>query len=91
MTNIKYTLDNLRLGMIVNTSQLSNIYNTYILIANQHTDVNGLNTGEIVFIGDKQTKEMKDILDSCTKKFGKRPMIYAQRNIDNGVYSIWIT
>lgn len=84
MDDKKYALNELKVGMIVNTTQLHNIYDTYILIANQHLDKNGFNTGEIVFIGKKQTREMKEIFEACTQKYGKRPMIYAQRNLEDG-------
>ena len=88
MTNKQYTLSDLKIGMIVNTAQLHSIYDTYILIANQHRDTNGFNTGEIVYIGNKQTKEMKDILEECTKKYNKKPMIYAMRNLENGIFEL---
>lgn len=85
---ISYTLDTLKVGMIVNTMQIHGIYDTYILIANQHLDENGFNTGEVVYIGEKQTKEMKDIFDKCTVRYGKRPMVYAQKRLEDGVYSL---
>jgi len=81
-------LDDLKIGMVVNTVQLHTIYDTYIVVANQQPAENGFCTGEIVFFGSKHTKEMKDIMDECTKKYGKRPMIYGQSNLDDGEYSL---
>jgi hypothetical protein len=47
----KYTLNELKLGMNVSASQLSNIYDTYMIIAysNQSDKI-----GELVYVGNTQ-------------------------------------
>jgi hypothetical protein len=73
-------LEDIKVGMQVNTRQLLNIYDTYVLVGNQHMEENGPFTGEIVCISDKQTQEMKDIVDSCKKQYGMKPFIFAQNS-----------
>lgn len=90
MDGKSYKLSDLHVGMQVNTMQLSNIYDTYILLSQTKlSDKNdGSTDGIIEFIGHKQTSEMKEVFDRCTSKYGKRPMIYAHTRLDNGAYSI---
>lgn len=83
-------LEDLYVGMKVNTMQLSNIYDTYILLSQTELSSknDGSTTGVIEFIGHKQTSEMKEVFDNCIEKYGKRPMIYAHTKLDDGVYSV---
>lgn len=82
--------EDLHIGMRVNTMQLSNIYDTYILLSQTELSSknDGSTDGTIEFIGDKQTPQMKAVFDECIAKYGKRPMIYAHTKLDDGVYSI---
>lgn len=86
----KLNSEDLHIGMRVNTMQLSNIYDTYILLS--QTELSNKNDGStdgtIEFIGDKQTPEMKAIFDECLVKYGRRPMIYAHTKLNDGAYSI---
>lgn len=86
----KYKLSDLTVGMKVNTKQLSEIYDTYILLSQTKlSDRNdGSTDGVIEFICNKQTAEMKKAFDDCIAKYGRRPMIYAHASIEDGVYSI---
>lgn len=86
----RFKLEDLSIGMKVNTMQLSDIYDTYILLSQTElSDKNdGSTDGIIEFIGPKQTIEMKEAFDKCIEKYGKRPMIYAHTKLDDGVYSI---
>lgn len=88
--NTELKLEDLYIGMKVNTMQLSNIYDTYILLsqAKLSSKNDGSTDGVIEFIGNNQTSEMKEAFDRCLKKYGKRPMIYAHTKLDDGVYSI---
>lgn len=81
-------LSDLKVGDRVNTHQLSKIYNTYILLSNTKLVGDGSTEGTIEFIGAEQNEEMLDILNMCKQRDGKRPMIYAHKNIQNGIYSL---
>lgn len=82
-------IEDLKVGMQVNTKQLLNIYDVYILLGNQHIEDNGSFTGEVVCISDKQTQEMKDTVDLCRHKYGQKPFIFAQNSgLVNGWYSL---
>lgn len=88
--NDKLKPEDLHIGMKVNTMQLSNIYDTYILLS--QTELSNKNDGStdgiVEFISDRQTPEMKDVFDKCIAKYGRRPMIYAHTKLDDGIYSI---
>ena len=88
MSGKYYKLSDLSVGMTVTTYELSNIYDTYILLSQTHLNDDGSTTGTIEFIGHEQTSEMKKVFDRCLDKYGKRPMIYAHIKLDDGVYSI---
>lgn len=81
-------LNDLKIGMQVTTHQLSNIYNTYILLSQTKLNSDGSTSGVIEFIGDKQTQEMLDIINSCKEKYGRKPMVYAHAYLPDGVYSL---
>ena len=88
----KYTLNELRTGMVVSTDQLSEIYNTYILLANPQivdTDDSETVMGTIVFIGPEQNEECykafhTNIVNNC------RPTIVYNRKeeIEEGAYQL---
>lgn len=88
MSGKSYKLSDLSVGMTVTTYELSDIYDTYILLSQTHLNDDGSTTGIIEFFGPKQTFEMKKVFDRCIAKYGKRPMIYAHTKLDDGVYSI---
>jgi hypothetical protein len=50
----KLTLNNIYEGMMVTVEQLSNIYNTYMIVQFENSQDT---QGKLVFIGDKQTEE----------------------------------
>lgn len=81
-------LNDLKIGMQVTTHQLSNIYNTYILLSQTKLNSDGSTSGVIEFIGDKQTQEMLDIINGCKEKYGRKPMVYAHAYLPDGVYSL---
>lgn len=86
----KLKLSDLCIGMKVNTMQLSDIYDTYILLS--QTELSNKNDGStdgiIEFISKKQTTEMKEAFDKCIAKYGRRPMIYAHTRLEDGIYSV---
>ena len=88
MTGKYYTLSDLSVGMTVTTYELSNIYDTYILLSQTHLNEDGSITGTIEFIGDKQSQEMLDIFNKCKEQYGKKPMIFGHKKMPDGVYSI---
>lgn len=54
----KLRLEDLKLGMMVNNMQLSNIFNTYIILTESNISDNGQYiTGKIAWIGDKLNSE----------------------------------
>lgn len=82
------TLADLQIGMEVTTYQLSNIYNTYILLSQTRLNPDGSTSGTIEFIGDKQTPEMLEVVNKCKSKYGRKPMVYAHAYLPDGVYSL---
>ena len=81
------SVNDLRIGMRVNTYQLSGIYNTYILLSQTELNDDGSTSGTIEFVGEKQTQEMLDVINYCKEKYGKKPMVYAHAYLPDGVYS----
>ena len=81
-------LEDLKIGMRVDTYQLSDIYDTYILLSQTELKPDGSTSGIIEFIGQKQTQEMLDIVNKCKAKYGRKPMVFAQKYLPNGVYSL---
>lgn len=83
-------LEDLHIGMKINTMQLSNIHDAYILLS--QTELSSKNDGStdgiIEFISNRQTPEMKAVFDKCIAKYGRRPMIYAHKNLPDGAYSL---
>lgn len=84
----KLKLEDLKIGMRVKTSQISNIYNTYIILSQTKLNDDGTTSGTIEFISTVQNKEMVEVINMCKEKYGKKPMIYAHANIPDGVYSV---
>lgn len=82
------TIDDLKIGMLVNTNQLTNIYDTYILLSQTKLNSDGSTSGIIEFIGKKQTQEMLDIVNKCKRLYGRKPMVFAQKYLPDGVYSL---
>ena len=74
-TEKKYTLDELKLGTKVYKKQLSEIYDTYIILTDVKNTENGL-YGIIGFIGSKVTNEVKKLRDKGT------PMTSVYNNSD---------
>lgn len=82
------TSEELEKGQEINTAQISKIFDTYIIISNEKLEEDGTTTGIIEFVGKKQTQEMKDVVKKCIQQNGKKPFIFAQRNLQDGVYSL---
>lgn len=81
-------LQKFKVGDTVNTYQLAGIYDTYILLSNTELQEDGSTQGVIEYIGKEQTPEMKEVLNKCKVRDSKKPMIYAQKKIVDGVYSL---
>ncbi|MBQ8327966.1 MAG: hypothetical protein IJX86_12965 [Lachnospiraceae bacterium] len=81
-------LEEIKVGDRVNTYQLANIYDTYILLSNTQIQEDGSTEGTIEFIGKVQNQKMRDILNMCKTRDGKKPMIYAHKQMENGAYSL---
>ena len=80
MNNKKYKLEDLKLGMKVTDDQLSDIYDTYMLIAYDSMEDEA---GTLVFIGKEMNKEYDEIVSS-----GKRVCpIYISREEAEELYS----
>ncbi len=88
MKDKSYKLSDLHVGMQVSTYELSNIYNVYILLSQTQINEDGSTSGKIEFIGSKQSQEMLDIFNRCKEKYGKKPMIFCQAYLPDGVYSL---
>lgn len=88
MDGKSYKLSDLQVGMHVTTYQLSDICNVYILLSQTQINEDGSTTGVIEFIGEKQSQEMLNVFNKCKEKYGKKPMIFCQPNLPDGVYSI---
>lgn len=91
----KLTLENIKIGMRVNTKQLSGIKNTTILLINQDTefDENDIEyiVGDVIFIGDKNDPEYKHIFDKYTIGNNLPTIIYNSDNFEmEGIYSEYI-
>ena len=86
----KYTLEELKIGMIVRTDQLDNIYDVYILIKNPVGESFGDGMyalkGEITFIGDIESPDYPEAWNNSLVD-NKSPAVFYQ-NSDNslGVY-----
>lgn len=89
MNNKLLDISDLHVGMKVNTYELSKIFDTYILLSQTRLKDDGSTEGVIEFIGKKQTQEMLDVFNKCKEKYGRRPMIYAHKNMPDGVYNLW--
>lgn len=83
-----YKLSDLAVGMCVTTYELSDICNTYILLSQTHLNEDGSTSGIIEFIGKQQSQEMLNAFNKCIEKYGKKPMIFCQSRLPDGVYSI---
>lgn len=82
------TLDDIKVGDRVKTNQLDNIYGVYILISNLVKLDNGRSEGIIEYIGKEKNKVMKDVYEECRKRDGRKPMIYINTYLEDGVYSV---
>lgn len=78
----------LQVGERVTTYQLSGVYDTYILLSNTKLLDDGSTEGTIEYIGKEQNEEMLKVFNNCIERYGRRPMIYAQANLPDGVYSL---
>lgn len=72
-TSKKLHIEELKLGMQVRSSQLSNIFNTYIILINTKISDDGQNIiGEIAFIG----AELNSKSDEINKKYSNKACIF---------------
>lgn len=71
-----YKLEELKIGMRVNTGDLARIYDTYIVIENLKSIGNGTSDGTIIYISSIQTPEMAEAYYKSTEKYQRCPMIY---------------
>lgn len=90
MKEKQYTLEELKLGIRVKTSQLSNIYDTYILMKDVEDSKNSkgyyTTEGTIVFIGHEQNKDYAKAYKDNTVD-GWTPGVFIQRHdVIDGVY-----
>lgn len=79
---------NIKVGQRVNTYQLAEVYDTYILLSNTVLLDDGSTEGTIEFVGKQQNKEMLNISNMCKERDGKKPFVFAQRKLENGAYSL---
>lgn len=71
----------IKVGMKVDTGQLSDIHNTYLLLSNTYIDKETSYTcGIVEYIGEKN-QNMLDKYNECMKKYGRRPLIYHNTNV----------
>jgi hypothetical protein len=73
-------LEDIKVGMKVNTMQLINIYDTYVLLGDLHYYDNGKIEGTIVAISKEKNKHLLDVSNMCKEKYGEGPFIHIQRS-----------
>lgn len=83
-----YKVSDLHIGMKVTTHELSEIYDTYILLSQIYLNDDGSTTGTIEFIAQEQSQEMAKVFNECLEKYGKRPMIFRHAYLPDGIYSV---
>lgn len=73
----------IKIGDIINTAQLANVFDTYVLMINTSIieDDNRCHftEGKVVFVGKTQDSEYKRVFIENTVN-GKRPAVFYQRN-----------
>lgn len=78
----KLNISDIKIGDIINTAQLDNIFDTYVLLTNTSIIQDDSNCqfseGKVVFIGKTQDAKYKQaIIDNTVN--GKRPAVFYQR------------
>lgn len=83
MNDRKYKLEDLKIGMVVSVEQLSEIYDTWIMLIQPESSNYGLTDGIVSFIGNEPTTESDKLFSHGNVVI---PVFNDSLEADNDVY-----